>query len=348
MIRIAGVYYDGRSSVATPAWLCIDDDTSQLYVEPGLLPAVPLNSVQVSARIGDTPRYIAFANGAKFETRDNDGVDAVASRLGPRGRRGMVYALERRWSAALILLCIVMASAWLAVDRGIPALARHVAFWLSPAANASLSQGVLEVLDRTALAPSALDSETRARLAAAFERLAASAPSAGELRLVFRQGQRLGANAFALPSGTIVVTDELVRRAENTEEIIAVLAHEIGHLSGRHALRQALQDSAALLLTTAVTGEVGTASTLAAALPVLLVETRYSRQFEREADAFAKELMQKNHIALRHFATILERIAADQHEGRGGMAFLSTHPATAERVQAFRSAQSDLESCDIE
>ena len=86
----------------------------------------------------------------------------------------------------------------------------------------------------------------------------------------------MGANAFALPNGTIVVTDDLVKLAEHDDELVAVLAHEIGHVVSRHALRRVLQDSGVMLLVAGITGDIVSISSLAAALPTLLIEAKYS------------------------------------------------------------------------
>ena len=51
-------------------------------------------------------------------------------------------------------------------------------------------------------------------------------------QLEFRHGGYIDANAFALPSGIIVMTDELVELAKSDDELISVLAHEIGHVRG--------------------------------------------------------------------------------------------------------------------
>ena len=72
------------------------------------------------------------------------------------------------------------------------------------------------------------------------------------LRLELRAGGAIGPNAFALPSGIIMVTDELVRIAEHPEEFESVLAHEAGHMVHRHSLRMLLQGSASTLLMFAV------------------------------------------------------------------------------------------------
>ncbi len=60
----------------------------------------------------------------------------------------------------------------------------------------------------------------------------------------FRASPIIGANAFALPGGIVIVTDQLMQLAEHDDEILAVLAHEIGHVKHRHVLRGLPQDSA--------------------------------------------------------------------------------------------------------
>ena len=50
------------------------------------------------------------------------------------------------------------------------------------------------------------------------------------LKVLFREGGRIGANALALPAGTIIFTDEMVRLSEDDTELVTVLAHEIGHI----------------------------------------------------------------------------------------------------------------------
>ena len=112
------------------------------------------------------------------------------------------------------------------------------------------------------------------------------------LQVMFRKGGALGPNAFALPDGTIVFTDEMVRLAEHDDELSAVLAHEIGHVVRRHGMRTIIQDSLLGFLILAITGDITGSSELFIGLPVLLTEMAYSREFEREADQYALAYMQ--------------------------------------------------------
>src|SRR5207237_8201829 len=94
---------------------------------------------------------------------------------------------------------------------------------------------LLQVLEGSGCRPSAL---AAARRDALRKRLAQLGDG---YRLELRACPGSGPNAFALPGGVVVLTDELVRLAQSADQLSAVMAHEIGHLRARHALRAALQ-----------------------------------------------------------------------------------------------------------
>ncbi len=129
----------------------------------------------------------------------------------------------------------------------------------------------------------------------------------------FRASPIIGANAFALPGGIVIVTDQLMQLAEHDDEILAVLAHEIGHVKHRHVLRGLPQDSATALIIAGVTGDVSSITPLAAAAPTFLMRAPHSREHEAEADRHALQLMQQMGMAPHHFPAILNRMAS-----RGG------------------------------
>ncbi len=303
---------------------------------------VLLSSIKVSERLGNTPRQLHFVDGALCETRDNDALDRMlaGAEIDRFGR--WLHHLESNFRHVLVAILLTIATTWIAISVGIPALSKEVSSWIPVGEGNIFGADTLSVLDRILFEPSQLtDEETRtARLR--FQRLEeiARTQTGGEnyaFQLVFRNGGELGANALALPSGTIVVTDQLVMLAKNADEIESILAHEIGHVVHRHTLRQLIQNSTVGLLIMALTGDVSTASALAASLPTLLVEMHYSREFEREADAYALAYLRQMGINPAVFTAILGRIVQDAGEGdaenRGG--FLSTHPGLEERAQSF-------------
>ncbi len=133
-----------------------------------------------------------------------------------------------------------------------------------------------------------------------------------------------------------MITDELVLLAKHDNELMAVLAHEIGHVVNRHALRRLLQDSTTALIIASITGDVTSVTALSATLPTMLIEAKYSRDFEREADQFALRQLRENDIEPRYFADILLRLQAQHPDAGDVFGYLSSHPATQERVKSFR------------
>jgi Zn-dependent protease with chaperone function len=156
------------------------------------------------------------------------------------------------------------------------------------------------------------------------------------LTLTFRRANM--ANAFALPDGTVVVTDELVALAKIDNEILSVLAHEIGHVHRRHALRMALESSTAVLLASAYLGDVSQLTTLSVALPTVYTQAHYSRTHETEADTFALETLKACAIPPENFAHILRALQkASGAEFEHGLQYLSSHPPTPERIRRFEA-----------
>lgn len=329
-------YLDGATSAAVPVRLRFAPP-GRLQVEgPGLTLSLDLDRVAVRPRLGNTPRALDLPGGARLEVDDNDAVDLALRESGRGHVARLVAALERHWhSAALAVLFTIAAGVGL-VAWGVPRLADHVARALPRDLERALGSGALDGMDREVLEPSALPEAERADLRDLFARVTPLGPEGEGYRLVFRAGGAVGANAFALPDGTVVVTDELVGMAQNDDELLGVLAHEVGHVVHHHAMRQLLQSSATALLIASVTGDVASGSSLAAGLPAMLLQTHYSRGFEMEADDHAARWMRAHRIDPAHLADLLVRMEAEG--GPDLPPYLSTHPATADRMARLSGA----------
>lgn len=333
-MRIEGRYFDGASSRRHAAVAQLEAGVLQVRDAAGvpLREPVALAALSISSRVGNTPRFLRMADGACFECDDNDAVDALGASLGQPANRA--HRIESRLRYVLLGLLVAVLFVWGGVQWGVPALARVAAFALPADVNEQADRIVLQLLDRQLLGPSALPQAEQERLQAVFAPMlqSASGPHAQQVR--FRDAQKtLGANALALPAGTIVFTDQLVQLAAHDEELLAVLAHEIGHVVNRHAMRRSIQATAMGLVAALVVGDVSSVSSAITALPLILTELGYSRAFEREADAYAVEALGRHGIAPQRLADVLQRLDPDRNEGVGG--YLATHPPTPERVRAI-------------
>src|SRR5260221_210366 len=124
---------------------------------------------------------------------------------------------------------------------------------------------------------------------------------------------------------------ELVAAARNDDELRGVLAHEVGHVVHRDAMRLLVQSSATALLMLGLLGDVNSASSLVAAVPTALVNAAYSRDVEREADAFALRWMARHHISGERLGDLLTRLSQQRGVNSGGL--FASHPGLAERVR---------------
>lgn len=337
MMEVPAFFYDGKSSKKKEVLIRFDGSGGMRITGLDSDLVYRLSDVRIAPRIGNTPRSIHFPDGAKCETPDNDLIDEVLSRHG-RGRfQRLVHTLESRLRFVIVSLVLTVIAIWAFVEFGIPVLAKRVAFAVPPSIEKTLGEEGLEELDRLSLFwPSDLDQARQNRLTSLFDTLTQHLNDGHDYRLEFRKSDRFGANAFALPSGIVVVTDDLVRLAENDKELIGIFAHEIGHVVHRHALRAMLQNSTGALLVGTVTGDVFSKSALSTALPTLLVQMKYSRAFETEADRYALHYLKANSIPPKHFSDILLRLER-QHGGTGNTHdYLSSHPATSKRIKMFQ------------
>ncbi|MCL6416524.1 M48 family metallopeptidase [Aestuariirhabdus sp. Z084] len=354
MISIEGLFYDGRSSRAIPARV-VCDSTGRLACHPlqgqgALIEPMDLSCVRISSRLGDTPRYAYFDSGAKFETSDNDTIDEMLKRHGRKPALGWVSSLERHWRYVFVSTIIVALFSFWMVRDGIPLTARWVAQALPPEASQMIGKGTLKLLDDQVLSESQLSPERQEALRQHFSSIIERYPEL-PIRLEFRHGNALGANALALPSGVIVFTDELVELAEDDNQLWAVMAHEVGHLARQHALRSVVQSSILALGLVAITGDLNAASSILVGAPTLMLELSYSREFEREADRFAVAEMKAQGIEISHFADMIVLLEGNhthgdmqgkiskqesEEETSGWRDYLSTHPVGKDRIEGLR------------
>jgi Zn-dependent protease with chaperone function len=290
-----------------------------------------LSWVEISARVGSIPRRVTFPDGSIFETWDNDGIDRYLAMRG-KGGAGFVHWLEqfRLRLIVIVLLAFVLGGA---VYRwGVPALVEVAIATTPPIVPQLMAKGTLEALDQTTFSPTKLPDARRKEIADGFARIAAQSPrGAGAYSLNFRDGGLIGPNAFALPDGTLVITDQLVTLAGgDTEMVVGVLAHEIGHVELEHSLRQFYRAAGMTGLIMLIAGDVGSAVEDVLVQGGGLLALSYSRSAEAEADRRSVELMAKagyDPTAIARFFTLLEEKLGDKSDTN----ILSTHPGTPQR-----------------
>ena len=332
---IAVDYYDGHSARRNRAHLDFVDGHWRLRGDFGER-RLPHAEATISEPLGNASRSLRWPDGAHCEISDHAGFERLLQAAGLRA--SPVVVLQSRWLWAIAAVAGFVAIAVFAYASVLPWAAEQVARRIPDSAIDGLSREILESMDQHLLQPSKLDEERQQALRERFSALAPTGSAVDLQRIHFRASKRLPPNAFALPGGDIVVFDSLVELGASDDEVVAVLAHEAGHVARRHGLRQMLQTT---VVSTVVTVYFGDISALASGVGALLLESRYSREFEREADDYAADALLAAGKSPELLATMLEKLERGRRGKAAGSApaadLLATHPDTAERAAALRA-----------
>jgi Zn-dependent protease with chaperone function len=290
---------------------------------------VPFAEVRVDERLGRAPRRMHLRNGSFCEVRDLPALDALLSMTAHRD--GRVDRMQRQFRIVLPALIACMAVGVAAYQWGLPWAAAFGAQRLPPAVGKTLSVQTLKILDDGILTRSKTTEARRQALSAEFHALRLPDGGAVDSALLFRGSPALGANAFTLPDGSIIVLDDLITVIGDDRRILAVLAHELGHAHGHHGLQLLIQSTAAGAFLAFYLGDI---SHLLAVAPTALVQARYSQDLEQQADDYAARVLVHNGLSPALLADALETLMKSHPGGSGG--YLSTHPSTDERMRGLR------------
>jgi len=142
-------------------------------------------------------------------------------------------------------------------------------------------------------------------------------------------------NAFALPGGRTYYLSSLIQASRSPDEFAGVLAHELGHVYYRHGMQGLIATSTTGLLVGFVLGDL-TGLSVAGAVGASLIDNRFSRQSEAQADDFAGKTAQRLGFSPAGLAVLLDRVAKDDAFSKA-LALFSNHPLTDERRAALEA-----------
>lgn len=323
-------YFDGRSTRVRVVNLSLVGEDLVIAGED-IDFRVPFADVKVDERLGRAPRRLRLKDGIFCEVRDLDALDSLLSSTAHRD--GWVDRMQRHLQFVLFacVACVVFAVA--VYKWGLPWAAAEGAHHLPPAIGKMLSVQALKVLDGGLLMPSRIAEERQEGLSAEFHALRLPEGGTADSVLLFRGSPQLGANAFTLPDGTIIVLDDLIASIGDDQQTLAVLAHELGHAHGRHGLQLLLQSSAVGAFLTFYIGDI---SHLLAAAPAAVVQTRYSQDLEQQADDYGAALLLHNGMSPGLLADALKKLT-NYHSRFSKGGYLSSHPSTDERMRHLRA-----------
>ncbi|MER5132843.1 M48 family metallopeptidase [Serratia marcescens] len=301
---------------------------------------IPLADITVSAALGNIPLTLTFSDGARFVPDD----DAAFRRwFYQRRSPGWVHRLERHKRGVALALLMTLLAVVAYVYVVLPWASSEIAMRIPTPVEQTLGEHTQTFLDQSGFAPSALPVERQQALQQLFRQVMPPEMRQERTPLSLKLMAAPGApNAFMLPDGTLVLSDELVTLSKNDDGLAAVMLHEMGHHAYRHPMRMLVRSSLVALTLMWMTGDVsGIGDTLLQSAS-FVNEMQFSRGMEREADAFAIAEMQRQGRSLAEMAAIYRALAQvperEKTDDWALPAWLSTHPAMQERLDAVNEA----------
>jgi len=359
-------YFDGRSSRPhqVQAWF----EAGQLHLRgTDVEQVLDARQVQWPERTRSGPRLAHLPGGASLQGADAAAWDAWVQSGGRTD--SLVVRAQQSWRGVLVSLALIVVFMGAGYLWGLPWLARTVADHLPDSVENQVAEVALGQIERF-MKPSQLTPQEQQAVEQAWNQVLQAHTAAQAARGVTVRPSRLlirhsgiGPNALALPGGTMIVTDDLVRLLQHDGQVVAgVLAHELGHVQHRHGMRMVVQVGVLGFVTSLLWGDY---SSVLATIPLWLGQAHYSREAEREADAYSAQALRDAGLSPAIMVTLFERFALFQQCGRAvlkpgatanaadcqpaeetrdedeagiwGLGFAS-HPADEERIAFFREA----------
>jgi predicted Zn-dependent protease len=146
-------------------------------------------------------------------------------------------------------------------------------------------------------------------------------------------------NAFALPGGQIFITRALYDRLENEAQLAGVLGHETGHVIGRHSAQQMAKGKLGQMLAGAAgvaTSDRGSGGAMAAQMVNQMMQLKYSRKDELEADNFGLRYMTDAGFDPRQMLRVMQILKQASGSGGRGPDIFATHPDPDARIAAIQ------------
>lgn len=362
-------YFDGRSS--RPQEVQASLRHGQLHLTgPGVDRTIEARRVQWPERTRRGPRVAQLPEGGSLQCDDGAAWDDWVRAAGHG--ESVVVRLQQSWRGVLASLLLLVAVSAAGYVWGLPWAARAVADRFPDSVENQIGDTVLVQVEEF-VKPSQLSAQEQQAIEQAWQRVLRAHTAAQSARgvavrpsrLLIRHSEDIGPNALALPGGTMLLTDDMARLLQHDTDVIAgVLAHELGHVQHRHGVRMLVQVGVLGFVTSTLWGDY---SGVLATVPLWLGQAHYSREAEREADAYSVTVLRDAGLSPAVMIRLFERFAlfqrcgddllkpapagsapvcktepdtgTDEEEKGGfwGLGFAS-HPADEDRTAFFRDA----------
>jgi Zn-dependent protease with chaperone function len=288
----------------------------------------------ISDKLGSIPREIILPNKTLLVMNSESSLDHWLS----AGKKDVNH-WEKSPKAVISSIIAVPVTLYFIFAVVIPQMAVAFAPYVPDVLVELSSRHTMSAMDKTVLNPSEADLEKTIALEEQWYSLLANMDLEHEkYNILFRDTKMMGPNAFALPNGTIVFTDQLLELVDYDEEILtAIFMHEIGHVENYHSMRLISQTLATSIAITYIFGDVSGFFDFFASVSNTIATNQFTQKLEWEADEFALQQLKATGNDPVSFARGMKKFAeyADSENNiitEDLEKILSSHPLTKERI----------------
>lgn len=331
---ITGTYYLAKSSEAQDAQLHVNGDMVSLHYQGQCMHVFDMADLVKSSTIPGVPMEVTFPDGAKFTADD------VKARF--PSRRANLETLEKNKTLIVASIVLVPALMWFVLMVLMPRLAQNSVAYLPDVVAEQMGKQAFEVIERTLLEPSVTKEAKQLQLKQQWQNtLVALELSPDKYNLHVYGSEFFGPNAFALPNGTVVITDDLIKQLEgNPDAVLAVLLHEIGHVEHQHSLSMVAQSVSSAVAFAMIFGDIEGIGEILLGTGSTLIQSQFSRNMEREADDYALAKLNQLGKTGEPFAQAMQSFLdlTDKHsDEKSILHYLASHPDTQDRIDKAKN-----------
>lgn len=250
-------------------------------------------------------------------------------------------------SQKMVLLSVVMVplSLYVIFKFLVPAMAIEFAEYVPDSYIKMASKQTLYAMDKTLLNPTELAEEQQQAFQQYWQHsLIKLELDPSHYQIDFRHTEKMGPNAFALPDGNIIITDQLVKLLENDKDILqAILLHEIGHVEHRHSMRLIAQSLATTVIFSYLFSDLSVVADLFVGAGATVAQNQFSQDLEWQADNYALEKLKALGESGESFTKAMEKFAGIIGEEGEIKLWLGSHPSIKKRIENARKSQLENE-----
>ena len=339
-MHVQGHYFPKASSNYQQGVANISDTCVEISYDDQLISSHAISDITLTSGLAGLADELNFNDGSRFIPTDVNYRWPFKT-----DKHDLLERLEKsKWAilAAIIFTPLFM---WLMLYKVVPAIAVYSVDTLPRSVVEQMGEQSFTIIEKLALDESELPNEQQIRVQQYFNTMLNKLSLEPSIyRLSFYKSEAFGANAFAMPHGRIVVTDELANLlADKPNALKAVLLHEIGHVVHQHSVRMTAQSAASTIVLAVIFGDLEGIAEVALGTGATFAQQGFSRDMEREADSYA--LIQLEHLGYssNDFADAIQALQSahtseNEHLEKVNnlLEYLSSHPSAQERIDNAR------------